>query len=78
MITEFEQGKRYKFSKKAFIKSESEAGWNANICWAKDCLDKEVKVINSINGNIGICEISPEWCVEIKRKGKYKWMQLNI
>lgn len=65
MITKFEEGKRYRFSKEAFIKAGSEIRWDISKNWAKECLNKDVEVLNSYDGKIENWLISPEWCEEV-------------
>ena len=60
MVERFEKGKRYIFSVERF-----EADCGGDWTWHQECDGKEVEVVSEDNGFIGVCEISPCWCVEM-------------
>lgn len=67
-IEEFEEGKKYRFSKKLFLQDpEVNSEYKTAIpSWVEKCNGKEVKIITPYTGAIGLFLIKPAWCEVIE------------
>ena len=65
MIERFEDGKKYVFD---ITEAEKNCRFPLDDNWKHDCQGKEVKVIDGLNGRVGIYDINPWWCIEITER----------